>query len=354
MVGVAVLVLLGSLFVAVGPARPADSVGIRVKGGRLIEADGDDLLLRGINHGYTWYQDRTGTFAGIKAAGANSIRISLGIGRRWPANNAADVASVVALCKQNRLICVLDAHDTMGLGQQGGAATMAQAVDFWLSVRSALAGQENYVIVNIADEPYANDNFATWAGDTTTAIRRLRAAGFKHTLMADAPDWGQDLSFTMRNKAATVLAADPTGDTVFDIHMYGVFNTPAKVQSYLASFTGRRLPLVIGEFSDNHPYGKPADDAIMSYARTYRIGYLGWSWSGNTEAGYLDMVNNFNAASRTSWGVRFIAGVNGLSTTSRQASIYGGGRKKAARPRTSQWQWLWPSRHLNKRHARAG
>jgi mannan endo-1,4-beta-mannosidase len=137
--------------------------------------------------------------------------------------------------------------------------------------------------------------------------------------------------------------------------MYGVFNTAAKVQSYLASFTSRRLPLVVGEFSDNHPYGKPADDAIMSYARTYRIGYLGWSWSGNSEAGYLDMVNNFNAASRTSWGARFIAGINGLSTTSHQASIYdGGGRKKAGKPRTWQWQWLWPSRHLIRRRDRSG
>jgi mannan endo-1,4-beta-mannosidase len=351
--GIVLLAFLGSLFVAVGPARPADAIGIRVKDGRLVESDGDDLILRGINHGYTWYQGQTGSFAGIKAAGANAIRISLGIGHRWPANSAADVANVIARCKQNRLICILDAHDTMGRGQEGAAATMTQAVNYWLSVSSALAGQENYVIVNIADEPYANDNFATWTRDTIAAIRRLRFAGLKHTLMVDAPDWGQDLSFTMRDNAATVLAADRSGNTVFDVHMYGVFNTDAKVRSYLASFSGRRLPLVVGEFSDNHPYGKPDDDAIMSYSRAYRIGYLGWSWSGNSEAGYLDMVNNFDAASRTSWGVRFIAGANGLSTTSRQASVYNPSRPKATRPKTWQWQWLWPSRHLNKREDRA-
>jgi mannan endo-1,4-beta-mannosidase len=37
------------------------------------------------------------------------------------------------------------------------------------------------------------------------------------------------------------------------------------------------------------------------------------------------MVQNFNPASRTPWGNRFIAGANGIAATSREATIYGGG-----------------------------
>jgi hypothetical protein len=40
------------------------------------------------------------------------------------------------------------------------------------------------------------------------------------------------------------------------------------------------------------------------------------------------MVSDFDAARRTPWGVRFITGPNGLSTTSREASVFRTGWKK--------------------------
>ncbi|GAA1820661.1 glycoside hydrolase family 5 protein [Planosporangium flavigriseum] len=336
-----VLALLASTFVFAPPAQAA--TGLRVQNGRLVEANGRDLVLRGINHAFAWYPGQTGAFAAIKATGANAIRLPLVIGQRWkPANTASEVATAITLCKQNRLICVLDAHDTIGYGQQERAATIDQAVEYWLSIRSALVGQESYVILNLADEPFGYKIFATWTDDTIRAIRRLRAAGFQHTLMVDAPDWGQDLMFTMRDNAPKVLAADPTGNTVFDVHMYGFFDTPAKVHAYFQSFVDRRLPLMVAEFSSNHPYGKPAVDAVLKYAQLYRIGYLGWSWSGNTEATYLDMVKNFDPKLRTPWGVRFLTGVNGLRTNSREATVFGPVAKQGTAKKGLRWPNLWP------------
>ena len=131
--------LLLSTVLYVEPAHAA--TGIRISGGRLVEANGTELVLRGINHAHTWYPQRTASFADIKATGANSVRVVLASGQRWTANSAADVSNVVGLCKQNRLICVLEVHDTTGYGEQSGAATLAQAVDYWISVQSALTGQ---------------------------------------------------------------------------------------------------------------------------------------------------------------------------------------------------------------------
>ncbi|GAA1030866.1 hypothetical protein GCM10009557_24330 [Virgisporangium ochraceum] len=318
------LALLLSVFVIADPAKAA--TGIRISNGRLVEANGTELVLRGINHAHVWYQQQTSSFANIKATGANSVRVVLGSGQRgWGTSPASDVANVVALCKQNKLICVLEVHDTTGYGEQSGAATLAQAVDYWVSVQSALTGQENYVILNIGNEPFGNQGYAAWTTDTANAIRRLRTAGFQHTIMVDAPNWGQDWTFTMRDNAPTVKAADTTGNTIFSIHMYGVFDTAAEVQAYLSSFTSRGLPIVVGEFGDNHSDGNPDEDAIMAYAQANRIGYMGWSWSGNGGGvEYLDMVQNFNPASRSAWGNRFISGANGIAATSRQATIYGG------------------------------
>jgi mannan endo-1,4-beta-mannosidase len=318
-----------AIFAGAAPARAAGgagTAGIRVRDGRLVEATGSDLILRGVNHDFMWYPNENGSFAAIKAAGANAVRIPLGIGHRWRASNVAEVATVVGSCRRNRLICVLDAHDTTGFGQDPMAATMAQAVRFWIDVRQALVGQQDYVIINIANEPFGDGTTMPWAAQTADAIRQLRAAGFVHTLMVDAPGWGQDESFIMRDKAQEVIAADPSGNTIFDVHMYGVFRTASKVNDYLDSFTSRHLPIVIGEFAAEHEWGDPDEDAIMGAAQAHHLGYFGWSWSGNDpKYSYLDLVNNFDAGSRTTWGRRLINGPNGLTTVTREATIYRSG-----------------------------
>jgi hypothetical protein len=88
----------------------------------------------------------------------------------------------------------------------------------------------------------------------------------------------------MRDSAADVLAADPDGNTVFSVHMYGVYDTAAEITSYLDTFTSQGLPIIVGEFGHNHSDGNPDEDTIMSYTRSQGIGWFAWSWSGNGPA----------------------------------------------------------------------
>ncbi|MEU7473603.1 cellulase family glycosylhydrolase [Streptomyces sp. NPDC044984] len=321
----ALLGLLLPLLASTTPAHAAPT-GFRVENGRLLEASGNDFVMRGVNHAHTWYADRIGSLAHIKAKGANTVRVVLSSGDRWTRNDASDVANVVAQCKQNRLICVLEVHDTTGYGEQSGAATLSRAADYWISVQSALAGQEDYVIVNIGNEPYGNTNYTAWTADTKAAVQKLRSAGFDHTLMVDAPNWGQDWAFTMRDNAASVFAADPDANTVFSIHMYGVFDTAAEISDYLGRFVSARLPIVVGEFGHNHSDGNPDEDTILAVTRQLGLGYLGWSWSGNGGGvEYLDMVTNFDPDQLTSWGERLFDGADGIAATSEEAAVYGSG-----------------------------
>ena len=321
-----VLAFLLLAAVAVPVPATAAATGFSISDGRLLDANGKDFVLRGVNHAHTWYTDRTTqALKDIKALGANSVRIVLSSGDRWTRNDATDVANVVSQCKANKLICVLEVHDTTGFGEEGAAASLAEAVDYWLAIKSAVIGQEKYVIVNIGNEPYGNQNYGTWAADTSAAISRLRAGGFTHTIMVDAPNWGQDWTFTMRDNAASVFDADPQRNTMFSIHMYGVFDTAAEISDYLTRFVTARLPIAVGEFGDNHSDGNPDEDAILSTTQSLGLGYMGWSWSGNGGGvEYLDMTTNFNAASLTSWGQRIFNGANGIRATSREASVYGG------------------------------
>ncbi|MFV2084438.1 cellulase family glycosylhydrolase [Micromonospora sp. LOL_021] len=318
------LALVTSVVVLVQPAHAA--VGLHVSDGRLVEANGTPFVLRGVNHAHTWYPSQTNSFANIKSLGANAVRVVLSNGHRWTRNDASDVANVISLCKANRLICVLEVHDTTGYGEEGAAATLASAADYWIGLASVLRGQENYVIINIGNEPFGNSGYQNWASHTTSAVQRLRAAGFEHAIMVDAPNWGQDWTFTMRDNAQAVWNADPARNLIFSIHMYGVFDTAAEISDYLGRFRSAGLPIVVGEFGHNHSDGNPDEDSILSYTSQHGIGWLGWSWSGNSGGvEYLDMVNNFNVNSLTSWGQRLFNGTNGIRETAREATVYSGG-----------------------------
>nr|WP_312888504.1 cellulase family glycosylhydrolase [Nonomuraea rhodomycinica] len=189
-----------------------------------------------------------------------------------------------------------------------------------------LAGQESYVVVNLGNEPVGNNAVTpAWTQATSAAITRMRAAGFQHLLMVDAPNWGQDWKGEMRDNAATVFDADPQKNTVFSLHMYGVYDTAAEINAYLDAFRTAGLPLVIGEFGNMHSDGDPDEDTIMAQAVARGIGYLGWSWSGNGGGvEYLDQVTAFDATRLTPWGERLLNGADGIRATAREATVYGG------------------------------
>ena len=332
-----VLTLVAALFVHTLPAH-ADT-GFQVSDGRLVDAAGNDFVIRGVSHPHAWYTHRTGAFADIKSLGANTVRVVLSSGDRWQENGVGDVADVVSECKANRLICMLEVHDTTGYGEESEAVSLDRAVDYWLRVQDALEGEEGHILVNIGNEPYGNDASVNqgWAGDTSAAINRLRDAGFDHTLVVDAPNWGQDWQGVMRDNARSVFDSDPHGNTVFSIHMYGVYQQEATVVSYLESFVDAGLPLVIGEFGHDHSDGNPDEDAIMAHSERLGLGYIGWSWSGNgSPVEYLDMVEDFDVDRLTPWGERIFHGPDGIASTAVEAPIYGGGGGPVDPPPTEE------------------
>lgn len=324
------LVLVGAYCPAAAQAQTqaprALATGLHISDGRLVEGNGNDFVMRGVNHAHTWYPGRTQqSLADIKAMGANAVRVVLADGHRWSANSAADVTAVVAQCKANRLICVLEVHDTTGYGEDTAAGTLDQAADYWIGLKDVLAGQESYIIINIGNEPWGNTDPAGWTDPTIAAVKKLRGAGFAHTIMVDAPNWGQDWQGVMRANARAVYAADTTGNLIFSIHMYSVFDTAAEITDYLNAFVAAKLPLLIGEFGGPaDQWGDPDEDTMMAAAEQLDLGYLAWSWSGNTDP-ILDLTLNFDPAQLTSWGKRIFNGVNGIAQTAREATVFGGG-----------------------------
>ncbi|WP_425444596.1 cellulase family glycosylhydrolase [Streptomyces phaeoluteigriseus] len=320
-----VLGLLAPAGVQAAESPRALATGLHISNGRLLEGNGNDFVMRGVNHAHTWYPGETQSLADVKALGANTVRVVLSDGHRWTRNTPEDVAAVIAQCKANRLICVLEVHDTTGYGEEAAAGTLDHAADYWIGLKNVLAGQEDYVIVNIGNEPWGNTNPQGWTDPTVAAVTKLRNAGFQHTIMVDAPNWGQDWQGVMRANARTVYDADPTGNLVFSIHMYSVFDTAAEITDYLSAFVSAGLPLLIGEFGGPaDQWGDPDEDTMMAAAEQFDLGYLAWSWSGNTDP-ILDLAIDFDPTRLSSWGQRIFHGVNGIAQTAEEATVFGGG-----------------------------
>ena len=313
---------------AIQPAQAA-AIGFRIENGRLVEAHGVPFTMRGTNQLHAFHYSQTGeSIAEIESLGANTVRVMVSGGRATQNNgllsDVQDVANIVGLCKANKIICILADFDTTGTLAQFDW-TLDRAADYWISVQDALKGQESHVLINIGNEPYGDANQNEWTAATIAAITKLRNAGFAHTLVVDAPDWGQDRQFVMRDNADAVYSSDPDRNTLFSIHMYSAFDTATAVIDYMDSFQRRGLPLVIGEFSNDFGPRRADTNTIMAQAVSRGIGYLGWSWSGNTgDSLDLNQVASFDVARLTDWGQRLFNGADGIRATSTQATIYGG------------------------------
>ncbi|MBN2532811.1 MAG: hypothetical protein JXB88_07970 [Spirochaetales bacterium] len=53
------------------PSQPAQ--GFHISNGKLIDATGNEFIIRGISYPYCWFPGRTDALTGIKNAGANTV-----------------------------------------------------------------------------------------------------------------------------------------------------------------------------------------------------------------------------------------------------------------------------------------
>lgn len=308
------------------------ATGFQVSGTKLLDANGNEFIMRGINHPYVWFKsDWATSVPAMAAAGANTVRVVMSTGKQWSATSGAEITAILSALKQHKMIAVLEVHDCTGYGDTQDAPNadpLSAAVNYWKSadVKAALVGQEAYAVINIANEPFGNNGTPNYVSDNKSAIQALRNAGYEHTIMVDAANWGQDWSFTMRDNAAEIFAADSKANTIFSVHMYDVFDTDAKVASYLDAFKTNGLALVVGEFAADH-FSKPvAAQKILSQTVANGQGYIGWSWKGNSSSlTSLDIALTWDGSSLSSWGDLLVNNTNGLKAKAQVASIFAAG-----------------------------
>ena len=332
--GLAVLMAAILVFPACGKEESASSagsfdvealqeqMGFRVDGTTLLDANGNPFVFRGINHSHTWFTGELMTaLDAIAETGSNTVRIVLSNGEQWTKNTAADVQNVIAACKERSLIAVLEVHDATGYNDKESLLLAAQ---YFIDIKDVLIGEEDYVILNIANEWQGGNNSAVWKEAYEEAIPLLREAGLAHTLLVDSAGWGQ-YGKCIQDGGAAVLAADPLANVMFAVHMYGTAGRSEKtIAQNLEYATAQELCVCVGEFGYTHTDGDVQEDFILQYCEEKQIGYLAWSWKGNSGGvEYLDLALEWDGSTLSEdWGEVVVNGPNGIKETSKLCTVF--------------------------------
>lgn len=298
--------------------EPTD--GFYIEGTTLYDASGQPFVMRGVNHAHTWYKNDLETaIPAIADTGANTVRIVLSNGDQWTRDDVNAVQNIIDLLKQHQMIAVLEVHDATGSDDSGA---LMNAVDYWISIKDALIGNEDTVIVNIANEWYGTWDGAGWADGYKQAIPTLRDAGIENTLIVDAAGWGQ-YPDSIHQYGQDVFNADPLGNTLFSIHMYEYAGPDAStIKANMDGVLDQGLPLIIGEFGHKHSDGDVDEATVLSYSQQKNVGWLAWSWYGNSGGvEYLDLANG-PGGGLTNWGDTIVNGPNGIQETSQPSGVF--------------------------------
>lgn len=301
----------------VPPALTGNKVadGFYTQAGVLYDAYGSPFVIRGVNNAHIYFDTSARFLAwealdNIKSYGTNTIRVV------WQTEGPATLlADILFRIVELGMVPMVEMHDATGSQDEAALLDMA---GYYAEpdVKQVLLDFREYLLVNIANEWSGQGNYAS---AYQNAIGLLRDNGIEHTLVIDASGFGQDAQSIFSN-AESLMAADPENNLLFSVHMYGQYSDPSQVQSVLNQAADSGIPLIVGEFAQTQQGSTVAWQSILDTAQSLGLGYIGWSWLGNEDTA-LDMALDWEGP-LTSWGEAFFNGTNGISATSKPASIF--------------------------------
>ena len=334
------------------PVTLLDKPGFHTDGVRLLDANDKEFLMRGYNYSYAWQKDLWGAaFSTAKKYNCNALRIQLSDGQKDLGGycDANQVSSLIKSCKDNHFIGVFNVQDTGGGNDKN---VLLHAADYWVGIKNAVIGQEKYCIVNIGNEwmgspgrdcngKWGDYQENLWSDTYIEAVRRIRSAGIKNTLMIDCNGYGQYADIIWKEGQRILdedkkYFEDGKPNIIFSIHFYEkacYWDYEKGVGSRVAHSIDKALsigaPVCIGEYAYSRKSEKWKMDweTIQDYSKTMNIGYLGWSFTGNgdAESQGLDMFNS-DGSQMYKNGECIIQHPNdGILATSVICSVYDGG-----------------------------
>jgi mannan endo-1,4-beta-mannosidase len=302
------------------------SQGFIVAGTELHDANGTNFIIKGVNVPLAWFVTEVNSnIVNIrKNTNANTLRIVV-----QTTTKDSDWQTCVQNCINNKMIPMVELHDVTGSNDVTKLQAMA---DWWASKASFLTQPAiaRYILVNIANEwsdwymasPTNDPPSTVWRDAYIAAIKTMRTAGIKTTIVVDGAGYGQD------NKASTIItygpaveSGDPEKNILFSVHMYCEWSVGgnSSITKDLPAIKAAGLPIIVGEFGWQENNGSSKCDIdeslIISTCQANGIGWLAWSWKGNGGGEeFLDLSTDWAGASLSAWGNTVVNGANGTKT----------------------------------------
>ncbi len=303
------------------------AVGFTVSGSSLRDANGNNFIPVGVNNPHIWFDtDAYNALTTMANKKCNIIRIV------WSRSGSASrLDQIISRCEALKMIPLVELHDGTGSTSAAELNTNAQ---WYATNKSVFINHQRTVLINIGNE-WGNSSMVgtPWRDAYKTAITTIRNAGIVTTLVCDGPNWGQDASSAL-TYGQELLNNDPQHNLIFSVHMYGSWNNAADINTAMASFKSKNLPMLVGEFGWNYNNGgnnlgcKVDHRLLMQYANTYGYGTIAWSLKGNDSANaWLDLTSDWSTPI-SPWGSDVFNYTYGITARAQVASIFnstGGG-----------------------------
>ncbi|MBN1117093.1 MAG: cellulase family glycosylhydrolase [Bacteroidales bacterium] len=298
--------------------------GFTIQGKNLVDGNGNAFIIKGVNNPHIWFPKKAyDALPAIAEKNVNTIRVV------WMTQGRISLLdSILSKCIELEMIPMVELHDATG--DSSTSRLVAMAAYFVLpEVKHVLDKYEQFLLINIANE-WGNHSVSNekWFEAYKTAVDTLRKAGYRNTIVVDAPGWGQNID-PFIEYGQQLIQYDTLKNILLDVHMYGSWNEADSVKSKIEQVYSLNLPLIIGEFGYNFNDGqnnlgcKVNHKVVMEIGDKYGYGYLPWSWTGNNEENaWLDLVEYNDWKTLTWWGSEVFEGENGISATAIKASIF--------------------------------
>jgi mannan endo-1,4-beta-mannosidase len=345
-----VILALATFVVSTNPVLAQQPAGLSalapmtIRGGKLFDSHGQQFIFRGVTIDHTLAPDKTlQALKDISAAGANSAQIEFNLlpdpaDDTWPPKSVQELRDIIAACKANKLVCVLEPNDVAGYPAYGGANGGAIASWWPTLMNSILIGNQSHIIIGFGNQHYVTpESPQDFESRMQSYIGELLAAlPGGYLVMIDGDNWSEDTAKSALNFAIQLKSSSYSYSNriIYSVDMFSSYENPDEIRNYLETFNTLDAPLVVGGFGPvpyHHPHRTtafPTDapllpvTSVMQYAQEYGAGYFGWSWSGNKNSN-LNLVTNYDASALTNWGNILFSDPNGIKATAKRASIYG-------------------------------
>jgi endoglucanase len=316
----------GGAGTARGASRAARAPQLHVSGNKLVNAQGAQVVLHGVDRSGTEYScvHGTGIFDGpsdqasvtaMKSWHVNAVRVPMNEAC-WnaepyvnPAYAGASyrsaIRSYVRLLNSNGIVAILDLHWTDGVYSGPSAACSswqavcqkpmpdAHSIRFWKSVARAFKGN-NAVIFDLFNEPYPeratgsgeNAGWRCWRNGGSACprisypavgmqalVNAVRSTGAGNVIMLGGLRYANDLTQWLSHEPA-----DPAHNLAASWHSYN-FNSCITRSCWAREVApvASRVPLIAGEIGE----GDCATGYItllMSWLDARAASYLAWTW----------------------------------------------------------------------------